>query len=74
MVVFYDLETKEILRTEDNTIIPLMPFNSTFDEQKEYYRSQNEDFISLPLEMGAYIFMFKLGFDVNGNFTGLQPK
>ena len=74
MVVFYDLETKEILRTEDNTTIPLMPFNSTFDEQKEYYRNQNEDFISLPLEMGAYIFMFKLVFDADGKFTGLQPK
>ena len=74
MVIFYNLATKEILRTEDNTIIPLMPFNSTFEEQKEYYKSQNESFISLPLEMGAYIFMFKLGFDTNGNFIGLQPK
>jgi len=74
MVIFYNKETKEILRTEDNTMFPIMPVNSTFEEQKEYYRSQNEDFISLPLEMGAYIFAFKLGFDANGNFTGLQPK
>jgi len=74
MVIFYDKTTKDILRAEDNTMTPIMPFNATFEEQKEYYRSQNEDFISLPYEMGVYIYMFKLILDTNDKFIGLQPK
>ena len=74
MVIFYDKTTKKIKRTEDNTQVPILPFNATFEEQKEYYRSQNEDFIGLPIEMGAYIYDYKLGFDTNDNFTGLQAK
>ena len=74
MVIYYNPDTKEIKRTEDNTIIPVMPANSTLEEQRSYYNLQNEGFISLPYEMGAYIYSFKLCFDVNGMFTGLQPK
>lgn len=74
MVVFYDIDTKEIKRTEDNTMMPILPANTTFEEKKEFYRNQNEDFISLPYEMGAYIFSFKLCFDENENFVGLQNK
>ena len=74
MIIYYDLTTKAIKRTEDNTVVPIMPMNSTFDEQKEYYRSQNEDFISLPYEMGIYIYNFVLNFNTEGVFIGLQPK
>ena len=74
MIIFYKETTKEITRTEDNTLIPLLPANSTFEEQKQYYASVGENFIALPYEMGFYVFSFKLSFDVNGNFTGLQPK
>lgn len=74
MVIYYDLETKEIKRTEDNTMQPILPMNMSFDEKKEYYREQNEGFICLPYEMGIYIFNFKFCFDEQGNFVGLQPK
>lgn len=74
MVIFYDLETKEIKRTEDNTMEPVLPMNKTFDEKKEHYRTENEGIVCLPYEMGVYIFNFKLCFDEQGNFVGLQPK
>lgn len=74
MIIYYDLDTKEILRTENNIMAPIIPSNSTFQEQKEYYNLQNEGFIVLQNEMGAYISSFKLGFNESGSFTGLQPK
>lgn len=74
MIIYYDLTTKEIKRTEDNTMTPILPANMTFDEKKEFYKSQEEGFISLPYEMGKYVFNFNLCFDTNGNFTGLEPK
>lgn len=74
MVIFYNSNTKEMIRTEDNTMIPSLPANKTFDEKKVYYEEQGENFISIPYEMGVYIFNFKLNFDTNGNFIGLQPK
>ncbi len=74
MVIYYDLNTKEIKRTEDNTMQPVLPMNMSFDEKKEYYKLENEGFICLPYEMGMYIFDYQLCFDANGNFTGLQPK
>lgn len=36
MVIFYDLETKEIIRTEDNTMLPELPLG-TLEEQKRSY-------------------------------------
>lgn len=74
MVIFYDLETKEMIRTEDYTMEPLLPMNTTFEEKKEFYKSQGQGFISLPYEMGMYVLNFRLCFDNNGIFTGLQPK
>ena len=68
MIIFYKVDTKEIIRTEDNTMIPVLPANMTFDEKKEYYATKNENFIALPYEMGFYVFSFKLSFDVNGNY------
>lgn len=74
MVVYYNLGTKQIKRTEDNTMIPILPSNMSLEQQKEYYQSINEDFICLPYELGANIFSLKLCFDENDNFIGLQPK
>ncbi len=74
MVIFYDLDTKEIVRTEDYTMEPVLPQGSTFEEKKEFYKSQGQGFVALPYEMGIYIFNFRLCFDINGSFTGLQPK
>jgi len=74
VIIYYDLATKKIKRTEDNTMIPILPMNSTFEDQKAYYRSQNEDFISLPYELGIYVYNFNLNFNAEGVFIGLQPK
>jgi hypothetical protein len=74
MVIFYDSTTKAIKRTEDNTMVPILPANKTFDEKKEFYKAQNEDFISIPYEMGSYVYDYKLCFDINNNFIGLEPK
>ena len=74
MVVFYDIDTKEIKRTEDNTMIPVLPANMELEEKREYYKNLNENFISLPYEIGASIFGYNLCFDTKGNFIGIQPK
>lgn len=74
MIIYYDVDTKTIVRTEDNTMVPLMPFNSTFEQQKAYYYGLGQDFVSLPYEMGAYIYNFDLNFNIDGFFIGLQPK
>lgn len=74
MIIFYDLDTKEIVRTEDNTMNPILPANMTFEEQKSSYKENNEGFLSLPYEMGASIFEYKLCFNSSYEFIGLQPK
>lgn len=74
MVVYYDLTTKEIKRTEDNTMMPILPANMDLEQKRNYYNSINENFICLPYEIGVSIFNFNLCFDANNNFTGLQPK
>lgn len=74
MVIVYKLDTKEIVSFESNTMVPMLPFNMKIDEQKAYYNNLNQDFICIPYEMGSYIFAFTLGFDINNNFIGLQPK
>lgn len=75
MVLFYELNTPDtITRTEDNTMLPVLPDNMTFDEKKAYYNNIGENFICIPYEMGSYVFNFNLSFDVSGKFTGLQPK
>lgn len=73
MVIFYNLKTKEIIRTEDNTMIPVLPADKTFEEKKVFYKEKGEGFIALPYELGSYIYDYILKF--NGNdFIGLQPK
>lgn len=74
MVIYYNTNTREIKRTEDSTMTPILPANMTFDEKKAYYTSIGEDFVTIPYEMGSYIFNYYLCFDVNNNFIGLQPK
>ena len=74
MIIFYDLETKEITRTEENTMEPVLPFNMTYDEKKNFYKDNNEGFISIPQELGIYIFDYDLQFDEKENFIGLKPK
>ena len=73
MIIYYNLETKEIDRTEENTLTPILPFNNTFDEKVAFYKEQGLGFIAIPQELGSYIWNYDLKFD-DGNFIGLQPK
>lgn len=73
MVIVYYQDTKEIHHTEDNTMYPALP-QGTYEEKKRILGEQGLDFISLPYEMGVYIYHFNLCFDEQGNFIGLQPK
>lgn len=74
MIIIYNLETKEIDRTEDNTMVPVLPFNQTFDEKVVFYKEQGLGFIAIPQELGKYIWGYTLNFDAEGNFVGLSPK
>lgn len=74
MVIIYNLETKEIDRTEENTITPILPMNKTFDDKVAFYKEQGLGFIAIPQELGNYIWNYNLQFDLDGNFIGLQPK
>ena len=74
MIIYYNLETKEIDRTEENAINPVLPFNKTFDEKVAFYKEQGLGFISIPQELGSYVWNYDLKFDSEGSFIGLQPK
>jgi len=74
VVIFYDMETKEIIRAEDNAMIPSLPANMTLEEMRICYKANNEDFISIPYELGINIYKFNLCFDENNNFIGIQAK
>jgi len=74
MVIYYNLDSKEIKRTEDNTIEPVLPYNMGLEDKFAYYKSEGEGVICLPYEMGIHIFDYELRFDTQGNFVGLQPK
>lgn len=74
MVIFYDLGTKEIIRTEENTMEPILPMNMTFDEKKNFYKDNNEGFVTIPQELGIYVFDYDLIFDEKGNFIELKPR
>lgn len=74
MVIFYDIKTREITRTEDNNMIPTLPANKSLEEKREYYKENNEDFISIPYELGINIYKFNLCFDEENNFIGIQAK
>ena len=74
MIAYYNLNTKEIMRTEDYTQVPVMPFNLDLEGKKAYYKSINLGFVTIDKEMGADIYNYTLKFDANGIFTGLQLK
>lgn len=71
MVIFYDTETKKIIRTEDNVLIPTLPI---IDNKIKFYQDKGEGIISFPYELGNEIFKYNLVFDNEGIFLGLQPK
>lgn len=74
MIIIYNLETKEIDRTEENTMIPVLPINKTFDEKVVFYKEQGLGFIAIPQELGKYVWGYNLNFDTEDNFVGLSPK
>ncbi|MEG1141798.1 MAG: hypothetical protein RSE41_05045 [Clostridia bacterium] len=74
MIIYYDLDTKEIVRGECDTMTPILPFNMTLEEKKAFYKSNNEGFVAYGEEIGSRIFDHDLVFDENGKFIGLQPK
>lgn len=43
MVIFYNLKTKEIIRTEDNTMIPVLPADKTFEEKRFFIKRKVKD-------------------------------
>ncbi len=73
MVLVFDLVTKELLSTEDNTIIPALPAGDT-ETKVQILKEEGKGFISLPYELGTDILNYNLIFDDDDNFIGLQPK
>ncbi|MEW8993137.1 hypothetical protein [Clostridium sp.] len=74
MVIYYDLDSKEMKRTEDNTMEPVLPVNMSSEDKFAHYKGEGEGVICLPYEMGIHIFDYELCFDTRGSFVGLQPK
>lgn len=74
MIIYYKKDTKEIERTEENTMSPVIPFNKTYDEKVKFYEEQGLGFIAIPQELGSYVWDYDLQFDADGNFIGLQLK
>lgn len=73
MVIVYDLKTKELLSTEDNTLIPALPVGDTATKVN-ILKEEGKGFISLPYELSTDILKYKLLFNENDEFIGLQPK
>lgn len=74
MIIFYKLDTKEIIRGECDTMVPILPVNMTLEEKMEYFKSINEGFVVYKEELSAKIFDYNLVFDEKGNFVGLKLK
>lgn len=74
MVIIYDLNTKEIIRTEDNTNEPILPFNMTLEEKEAYLKERNQSYIILNDEIGAKIYNHTLIFNNEGEFEKIEIK
>lgn len=73
MVVIYDLDTKEVIRCEDNTNTPLLPSNMTLEEREKYFKDNNQGYIVIENEIGANIYKHNLIFD-KAEFKELKLK
>ncbi|MED1603660.1 hypothetical protein [Alkalihalophilus marmarensis] len=73
MVIVYDLETKEIVSTEDNTLIPQIPVGDT-ETKVNILKEDGRGFISVPYELGSSVNDYKLIFNENDEFIGLEAK
>lgn len=74
MIIFYKLDTKEIIRGECDTMVPILPMNMSLEEKIEYFKSINEGFVVYKEELSAKIFNYNLVFDEEGTFIGLHLK
>jgi lysylphosphatidylglycerol synthetase-like protein (DUF2156 family) len=74
MIIYYNLDTLEIVRGECDTMTPILPFNMTIEEKQAFYKSNNEGYVAYADEIGSKIFNYDLVFDENGDFIGLQHK
>ena len=74
MVVIYDLTTKQVIRTEDNTNIPILPFNMKLEEKEKYLKDNNQGYLIIENEIGANIYKHNLIFDDKGDFKELKLK
>lgn len=74
MVIFYDKETKEIVRTEDNVMTPTLPLNMSLDDKISFFNNNGEGFICLPYEIGVDVWSYILVFNSNNEFVGLIPN
>lgn len=72
MVIIYDLDTKEIVYTERDTMIPKLPVGTT-EEKIQILAQDNKGFVGVPYEMDFEVFDYKVCFS-EGVFIGLQPK
>lgn len=73
MVIFYDLNTNEIKYTEREVIQPVLPIGTT-EEKLILLKEQNIGFVSVPYELDSEIFNYRVSFNNENNFIGLQPK
>ncbi|MDU5109753.1 MAG: hypothetical protein E6248_04870 [Clostridium sp.] len=73
MVIFYDIETKEIKYTERDSMLPNLPGGTT-EEKIDLLRKENIGFVSVAYELDLEVFNYKVAFDEKNNFIGLQPK
>jgi len=74
VVIFYDLDSKEIKETQDNVLEPTMPADMNLEEKKEYYTSLNLGFVGVIYKPSVELYKNKVLLDAQGNFVGLQPK
>lgn len=77
MVIFYDIDTKQICMVEHNFIFPTLPANMTKDEIINHYKDkENMAFISIHEndKPSGDVFAYNLIFDDRGEFKELKMK
>lgn len=70
MVIFYNIETNEIIYTENKVTHPSLPIVDV----DNILLKQGLSYVCLNNEMGLEVFNYKVSFDEEGNFKGLKLK
>ena len=77
MVVFYNIETKEIAMVEHDVMFPTLPANMTEEEITKFYKEEEKmAFISIPEseKPNGDVFGYGIIFDDKGEFKELKLK